>query len=70
MVRQRSKAFLFIAIVLYIAVGASLLGAISRIVGNYLGLMWGLIVAAIFGGIYLTYLYRLVRHLKKNSGRD
>jgi hypothetical protein len=55
---------------IYFAGGALLMGAILRIVGNYLGLVWGLIAAAIFSGIYLIYLYKLVLHFFENSRRD
>ena len=70
MVRKRSKAFVVIVLAVYGFVGISLVGAILRIVGNYLGLVWGLIAVTIVGGIYLTFLYRLGRHLSENSRHD
>ena len=59
-----------IPLAIYIFVGISLLSAILRIVGNYLGLIWGLVAVAIFGGIFLIFTYKLARYLGDYSRRD
>ncbi len=70
MAHKKNRLLIMMPLAIYIFVGLSLVGAILRIVGNYFGLMWGLVAVTSFGVIYFIFMYKLARYLGDFSRRE
>jgi len=60
MALQKRKLLVFVVVLACTVTGLFLTGFLFRIVGGYIGIIWGVVAAAAMGGTYLIFLWKLI----------